>query len=198
MWLILVIISYLSGSIPFGLIIGKAVRGIDVREYGSGNIGATNVARVIGKKWGVIVFLADFFKGFLPLMVAFLTIPQSSSGTFISIALVAICGHNWSVFLKFKGGKGVSTSLGAISGLAVKYPPLLGALGVAVIAWSIVFSVSRYVSLASITASFCFCLVCMMYLDKTFKVLSVIIFFFIVIRHRHNIERLLQKKERRI
>ena len=100
---LILVISYILGSIPFGFITAHVVKGIDIRKFGSGNIGATNVARVVGKKWGFIVFLLDFLKGMLPIVVVFNLYPDYPSRIYIAMALAAVAGHNWSIFLFFKG-----------------------------------------------------------------------------------------------
>lgn len=146
-----VIGAYLCGSVPFGLLIGKA-KGIDVRKAGSGNIGATNVTRVVGKGWGKFCFALDFFKGCLPVLLADCAVrcfgvPDEIGLLPALAAFFAVCGHIWPVWIGFKGGKGVSTAGGAI--LALSPVPVL--IGLA--AWVCVFFASRYVSLASITAA---------------------------------------------
>lgn len=193
------LISYLAGSIPFGFIVGHAVKKTDIRKYGSGNIGATNVARVIGKKWGLVVFIGDLLKGFLApfTMICF----YSSCPAYYSIlaAVCAVCGHNWPVFLKFKGGKGVATSLGAITGLCFIYMHLWLVLLLALGIWIVVFLVFRYVSLASLSAAvsfFVFSLV--LSLPAEIRILAFLFLVLIVTRHKNNIRNLLQKKELRV
>ena len=145
----IVAICYLAGSVPFGLIIGKLNK-IDIREHGSGNIGATNVLRTLGKKWGYLCFTLDFVKGLLPIILATkLTAGAGVGGQEFIPAIALVCtvlGHIFSIFLKFKGGKGIATSAGAIIAIA-PYSLLL-----ALVFWFIVFKVSGYVSLASILA----------------------------------------------
>ena len=165
-WLVVAAIflaSYLLGSIPSGLLISKS-RGLDIREHGSRNIGATNVWRVMGKKWGLLAFVCDTAKGWLavrlgvwlagsfPVTAHLLHgktelhfLPPDYAG--ITAALGCILGHTFPVWLRFKGGKGVATSLGVIIGMM----PLAALLDFAI--WGVVFKVSRYVSLASIVAA---------------------------------------------
>jgi acyl phosphate:glycerol-3-phosphate acyltransferase len=165
-WLIvalIVVVSYLLGTIPSGLIISKS-QGIDVREHGSKNIGATNVLRTMGKKWGLIAFLCDTFKGWLAVITgvalaghfstsvqlphghaAVKYLPPDYAG--IAAALGCIAGHNFPIWLRFKGGKGVATSLGVIIGMM----PLVSLITFAI--WGLVLKLSRYVSLASIVAA---------------------------------------------
>ncbi len=143
--LALTLISYLIGSIPFGLLIAKT-KGLDIREQGSGNIGATNVLRCLGKPLGIACFILDVLKGYLP--AAFFPILGNCGSDFgILFGVAAILGHNFSVFLHFKGGKGVATSAGVLIGIA----PL--AVGLGMLSWALVFFISGYVSLGSIAAS---------------------------------------------
>jgi acyl phosphate:glycerol-3-phosphate acyltransferase len=146
-----VVASYLTGAVPFGLLIGF-IKGVDIRTTGSGNIGATNVFRTLGKPLGITTFILDALKGF----VAAFFLPVIACGQdhasgrpilAIICACAAVAGHNWPVYLKFKGGKGVATSAGALLGIA----PIAMAAGL--LSWVIVFSIWRYVSLGSIVAS---------------------------------------------
>lgn len=187
-------ISYFCGSIPFGLLIVRLVKKIDIREYGSRNIGATNVARVVGKKWGILVFILDFLKGFLPFLCLPFFFSDYPKSLFILMALLGVVGHNWSIFLKFGGGKGVSTSLGVIAGLCLGDPCLIIPLLVSLLVWVVVFLITKYVSLASLLAALVFLMVSLIYLDFELKAFAVIIFIFILLRHRNNIKNFIQKK----
>jgi glycerol-3-phosphate acyltransferase PlsY len=144
--------NYLLGSVPFGYLAGR-LKGIDIRQAGSGNVGATNVVRVLGKEYGYLVFALDFLKGFVAVTISMLIAPGSPpewhSPEIFGIlgAMSSVLGHSYPVWLKFKGGKGVATSAGALLGLA----PLATLIGVVI--WTIVFWLTRYVSLASITAA---------------------------------------------
>jgi acyl phosphate:glycerol-3-phosphate acyltransferase len=145
------ILSYVLGSIPTGYLMAKA-RGIDIRTVGSGNIGATNVFRALGKVAGAITLILDCAKGAVavlavPSVVARLVGMETIGGTPIVCALAVILGHNYTCWLKFKGGKGIATSAGALLGLA----PM--AVLLCVIVWVVVFGIGRYVSLASIAAA---------------------------------------------
>jgi len=190
-----IIVSYIIGSIPSGLIITYLVKRIDIRNFGSGNIGATNVVRVVGKKWGVLTFFLDFIKGFLPVSIANMIVPYHSYPFYISIATFSVVGHNWSMFLKFKGGKGVSTSIGALFGLCFVYPKLILPLALGVLTWVCIFMLFRIVSLASLLGAFVFLSGSLILLDFSFKILSIVLFVFIVMRHKKNISNLLQNKE---
>ncbi len=164
------ILAFLLGSIPFGLLIARA-KGINIRDHGSGNIGATNVLRVIGKKYGITCLLLDALKGFIPVFIAInliritgkpnpldlaffdpfaLILPAADQfkGQLFHVltALAAILGHNYSPWVGFRGGKGIATSAGVLLGLMPAGVVLLAAV------WLIVFAISRYVSLASIIA----------------------------------------------
>ena len=144
------LVSYLAGAIPFGFLIGKAF-GKDIRKLGSGNIGATNVTRVLGKGWGRLCFALDFLKGFLPVFAVsgIFGAPEApADGLLLLIAgASAIAGHMFPVYLHFKGGKGISTAAGVALALAG------WALLIAGLVWAATFLVSRYVSMASIFAA---------------------------------------------
>jgi len=153
---IAVIASYLVGSIPFGLIIARA-HGKDLRSIGSGNIGATNVARALGRKWAFVCFVLDVLKGFIPMFAAMLLVHRLSNETqseqtvniwlWLAVGTAAILGHIFPVYVKFKGGKGVATSLGVALGLWPYYTICaLIAFGI----WLVFVLIWRYVSLASI------------------------------------------------
>jgi len=192
----LAIFSYLFGSMPFGLILGRQIKGIDVRNFGSGNIGATNVTRVVGFKWGVLVFILDFLKGFLPVFLVFLLLPKDSFGCRIAsilAAVFAVAGHNWPAYLKFKGGKGVSTSIGVIASLSINLAFLRNPLILSVLAWLIVFLFSRLVGLASLLCAFMFFISCLvMDVPWEFKSLSFLIALFITVRHKKNIKDIIE------
>jgi glycerol-3-phosphate acyltransferase PlsY len=154
-----IFIAFLCGSVPFGLLIGR-MKGIDIREHGSKNIGATNVGRVLGMRYFYLCFLLDFLKGFLPVFLAGRAmgvlgeshLAAADAWWWLGVMVGAVLGHVYTPWLKFKGGKGVATSLGAM--LAVF--PWLTVPGVAVCAlWLIVVGVSRYVSLGSIVGGAC-------------------------------------------
>jgi glycerol-3-phosphate acyltransferase PlsY len=139
--------AYLVGAIPFGLLVARS-RGIDIRRAGSGNIGATNVFRCVGRRWGILVFVCDFLKGMLPTLLLPITLGAAGwSHLGLLCGLAAVAGHNWPVYIGFKGGKGVATTTGVL--LAVS--PV--AMGIALCVWILVFKMSRYVSLASMVAA---------------------------------------------
>lgn len=139
-----ILAGYFIGSIPFGYLAGK-LRGIDIREHGSGNIGATNVLRTLGKPIGITVLILDVLKGLAPVLIA----KHFSDNSLIHIttAFATIMGHNYTLWLRFKGGKGIATSAGALLSL-ITIP-----LGIAAIIWAVLFFTTRYVSVASMGAA---------------------------------------------
>ena len=153
------IVGYLIGSIPFGLLIGLS-RGVDLREHGSGNIGATNAMRVLGKKLGGVCFALDVLKGLLPVLFAgWLTgnlgrapgsAPPGETLAFLAVAATPMLGHIFPVWLRFKGGKGVATGLGVMLGV---YPVLTAAVGVAVVVWVCSALTLRMVGVSSVLAA---------------------------------------------
>lgn len=183
--------AYLIGSIPFGLLLAKT-RGLDIREQGSGNIGATNVLRCLGKPLGITCFILDVLKGFLPAF--FFPMLGKIGGDFSGIGILfgamAILGHNFPVFLKFKGGKGVATSAGVLLGIA----PL--AVGLGILTWAIVFFISGYVSLGSILAAVVVALTGWFGHYGTITAVALTLLSALTIwRHRANIQRLLAGTE---
>jgi acyl phosphate:glycerol-3-phosphate acyltransferase len=138
-------LGFLLGSIPFGLLLGK-LKGIDIREHGSGNIGTTNVFRTLGKKLGILCFLLDLCKGLIPVLLAKYFAPDNTMGQVIEVgtALAAILGHNYSPWIGFKGGKGIATSAGALIAL------MPGAVLLLVILFIVVTYTTKYVSVGSI------------------------------------------------
>jgi glycerol-3-phosphate acyltransferase PlsY len=179
--------AYLIGSIPTGLLLGKAY-GIDVRKEGSGNIGATNLYRTVGRKVGIITLIGDCLKGMLPVvLVKFSTLPPEFAAW---VGLAAFCGHVFSVFLKFKGGKGVATALGVFLALA----PLAAAIAITLFA-GLMF-LWRYVSLGSISAAAAMPLaVYFLGESRTVTTVTFIISLIVIVRHHENIGRLLTGNE---
>jgi glycerol-3-phosphate acyltransferase PlsY len=183
--------SYLLGSIPTGFLWAKA-RGIDIRTVGSGNIGATNVMRTVGKLAGITVLLLDAAKGFLPVFFAPRIFPDVDRSALQIVCCVAvIAGHNWTCWLKFKGGKGIATSAGAL--LAMLPVPLGCAVGV----WLVVFALGRYVSLASISAAVAMPLATW-FLQRDLVWFTGILGAVAIYKHRSNIQRLLAGTENRV
>ena len=148
---LLPVAAYFYGSVPYGFLMAKLIRGVDIREVGSGNIGATNAARVLGWKFFPLVFLLDLSKGLLPTLAAKLLVGEGAvhypHPLAVFAAAAAVAGHVFPIYLRFKGGKAVAAGAGAFIVLAPD------ALAVAFVVWSIVFALWRYVSLASICAA---------------------------------------------
>ena len=200
--LIVLLEAYLLGSIPNGYIAGR-LSGVDVRKHGSGNIGATNVLRVLGKPWGFAVFFTDALKGFIAVRLAILIARQTPAAAgyieFIAILAAAGCvaGHSFPVWLRFKGGKGVATSAGSLAGVT----PI--AAFTIFLVWLVVFKVTRYVSLASIVAATALPIVVGILVGLKLTQGAVLLYFSLVMtalvvwRHRSNIARLLNGTEPR-
>jgi glycerol-3-phosphate acyltransferase PlsY len=187
----LVPLGYVSGSIPFGLLIGKASKGVDVRGIGSGNIGATNVLRAAGKGAAVLTLALDMLKGWAP--VALGRIVGASDALVAAVALAAFLGHLYPVFLRFRGGKGVATFLGVLLALVPKVAFLVAGV------WLLIAAVFRYSSLAAVVAAAASPpLVWLLDGRRGFVALAVVLSGFILIRHRENMRRLLAGEERRI
>ena len=191
--IIFLIIAYFMGSIPTGVIIGKKFKGIDIREHGSKNTGATNAYRVLGMQYGIVVLLADALKGYLPVFLASLI--GLGGWQLILVGLVTIIGHTLSVFLKFKGGKGVATSLGVFIYLVPNIVLILVAVFL-LIAFS-----TKYVSLASVSAAGLFPIL-VLFMDIKPELgkwnvfgFALVIALFVIFKHRSNIQRLLQGNE---
>ncbi len=184
--------SYLIGSIPFAYIITKTARGIDIRNFGSGNPGATNVFRVAGKTYGLITLMFDFLKGLITVSVTKLFYPDLISISIIC-GLLSIIGHNWPVWLKFRGGKGFATSLGVLLGLI----PLVTFFGL--ITFVIIFILTKYVSLSSVLSSIVVIAMCWIKREQLILCLFVSLTgLMIIIRHRPNIVRLLKGTESKL
>ena len=209
-FILLIIGAYLLGAVPFGFLIGKA-HGKDLRQIGSGNIGATNAARMLGKKWGIICFILDVLKGLIPMlsvpMLGLIEQPLTSTQFFlwILVGVSAVMGHIFPIYLEFKGGKGVATSLGIVLGLW----PYYTVCGItAFIIWSTTLLIWRYVSLSSMIAAVCFPLVLITAVisieswkfDQLWPlvIVAVLMALLVVLRHRSNIVRLRNGSEAKV
>ncbi len=188
---LLPIAGYLFGAIPFGLLVGRFA-GVDVRSQGSKNIGATNVSRVIGKRWGLLTLFCDCMKGFLPVFAAARFLPAESSGIIVAATgVAAVLGHMFSCYLKFSGGKGVATGLGVFLFLS----PLAVAVALAVFVAAV--AASGFVSVGSLFASALLpILLLFLGLPKSSFGAGVIIAALIWVKHRENIARLLKGEEK--
>ena len=193
------IFAYLLGSIPTAYIAGRLCKGIDIRQHGSKNVGATNVFRVLGKTPGIIVLVCDVLKGILAVVVIPAVLGLYDISYFILFGLAAVCGHNWTIFLKFKGGKGVATSLGVLIGLTIIIASIRLTVLLCVLIWLGVFIGSGYVSLASIVSVLFLPLLMVIFFQPLELVILGVVFCFLVVwRHRPNIQRLLQGRESRV
>ena len=200
-YILVVVIAYLLGSIPTGFLVAKA-RGVDIRTVGSGNIGATNVFRILGKPAGIFVLLADATKGWLAVFLMAPLVggwffpdagPLSREWFAICAGIAAILGHNYTCWLHFKGGKGIATSAGVL--IALVPLPLVIILGI----WIVVFSLSRYVSLASISAAFALPFAAWLVEDSSNIILvTTALGALAIYKHKANIQRLIKGTENRI
>jgi glycerol-3-phosphate acyltransferase PlsY len=202
-WVAWLVIGYLAGSIPFGLLLGLA-RGVDIRLHGSGNVGATNAGRVLGRTWGIVCFILDLLKGMLPVLLGGVALKYVGEHDlapihgwkWLAIGAAAVIGHMFPVWLKFKGGKGVATGLGVVLG----YFPVLTLPGLlAAVTWVVVVKATRYVSVASMSAAVSLPLFMLAWMFATghgrsawlpFVVVTVILAGLVVLRHRTNLKRL--------
>lgn len=197
-----IIVSYLLGSVPTAYIFGRLMKGVDIRTHGSGNVGATNAMRLLGRGPGTTVLILDIAKGFLAVVfVADAVLKKaliSDAETYrLAVGLACILGHSYTLFLRFKGGKGVATSLGVLVGLAVGSPSLRLILAIVLLVWIVVFLAVRIVSLASICACVAFPVaVLLLQHSGTLAVTSFILGAFVIYRHKSNIRRLLRREEK--
>ncbi|WP_414052631.1 glycerol-3-phosphate 1-O-acyltransferase PlsY [Macrococcus animalis] len=185
----MLIAAYLIGSIPTGLIIGKLFYNIDIRQHGSGNLGATNTFRILGKNAGIFVTIFDVLKGTIPALFPMLFHQDIHP---IIIGIAAVIGHVYPIYLKFKGGKAVATSAGVILGTN----PLLFLI-IAVIFFTLLF-VTKTVSLTSILTSIANFIGSLFFDDKILMGISFLIMIVIIVRHKSNIERILNGTESKI
>lgn len=188
--------AYVLGSIPFGVIVGKRRYGVDVRQYGSGNIGATNILRILGPLAALLVFAADLLKGAAAVWLATYALggfPELMPYAPLAAGLAAIVGHSYSIFLGFSGGKGVTTAAGVV--LASWWWVVFVLLAV----WGLVLALSKYVSLASLSAAIMLpVLIALVYQEPLQVVFTAGMVAVIWIRHKENIKRLLAGRELRI
>ena len=197
--IILIIVAYILGSVPNALWIGKVFKGIDIREHGSKNTGSTNATRVLGAKLGILTLILDISKGAIPVALSLFmkadlleNITGISNLDFIMIGIFAIVGHSFSIFMKFKGGKAVATTVGVFTVLVPK------ALLLAAVVFFVIFTLTRYVSVSSITAAISLPIfIFFLYGDIPYTVFGGIITILIIVKHKSNIQRLLNGTESR-
>ena len=189
-------LSYLIGAIPTAYIFGKLYKGIDIRKHGSGNVGATNVFRVLGKWPGIIVLVLDIIKGIIPVVFIADILGLTEIFYRIILALCVVSGHNWTIFLNFKGGKGIATTLGVLIGFTIKIESIRIVLFTIVLVWGVCLLLSGIVSLSSMVAAVLLPII-MVVTNQPFEIigLGVISCLFIIIRHKPNIKRLLAGQE---
>ncbi|MDD5772757.1 MAG: glycerol-3-phosphate 1-O-acyltransferase PlsY [bacterium] len=194
--ILFLVFSYLLGSIPFAYLAGRILKGIDIREYGSKNTGASNVSRVLGKVPGIAVFVLDFSKGLAPVLLAGYFFKDQENVLIIKIlsGLLSVFGHIWTVFLNFKGGKGVAASFGVMVGLIPKSTLIV------FIIWIIVVALFRYISLGSVAASLLLP-VFVFFVEKdkgALLVFTLVMSIIIIYKHMGNIKRLMSGTENKI
>ncbi|WP_117169557.1 glycerol-3-phosphate 1-O-acyltransferase PlsY [Paraliobacillus sediminis] len=189
-YILIVLLAYLIGSVPFGLLVGKIGYKTDIREHGSGNLGGTNTFRVLGKKAGIIVTLGDIFKGTLATLLPFIFSLTEINPLIIGV--FAVIGHMYPVFARFKGGKAVATSGGMLLGLS----PIL--FGIILLSFIITLYLSKYVSLSSMITGIIAIIASVFIQDYGLVIVTGILTLFIFYRHRSNIKRILNKTEPKI
>jgi acyl phosphate:glycerol-3-phosphate acyltransferase len=190
--LLWVLVSYLLGSFPSSYIAGRVVRGIDLREHGSGNLGATNTFRVLGARVAAPVMLLDMAKGLVPAALFPQLDGEAAWGWALAYGAAAILGHVFSIYMRFQGGKGVATATGVFAALS----PV--ATGIALVAWLLVLRFGRMVSLASIVAAATLVGALVLTEDRAeVLALGVVVAAFVVYRHRSNVGRILRGEEHR-
>jgi glycerol-3-phosphate acyltransferase PlsY len=207
-----VLMAYLVGGIPFGVIFAR-LKGVDIRKVGSGNVGAANVVRALGRRWGIAVFLLDMLKGLGPCLASRTVLLQAGeickcqvavvNAVWLGVGLAAILGHNYSPFLRFRGGKGVSTSFGVTLGIYPQFtlPALCG-----LVVWAIALLVSRMSALGSLLGGVFFPVTYYIYAryrgvsmleEWPFLSFAILVSLMLVVRHRANILRLVSGTEAR-
>ena len=195
--MMLVVLAYLLGSIPTSIWVSKAVFGIDIRQYGSGNPGATNTFRVLGSKWGAFVMITDISKGVIAtslyiLIPFYLQNELARTNFMIVLGLAAVLGHIFPIWADFKGGKGVATLLG----MALAIQPIVALI--CIIVFLITLFTTRFVSLSSMLASVVFMVLILFIFNEketSYRVFAIIVAFMVVVTHQKNIGRLLNGKE---
>lgn len=222
-----ILLSYLVGSIPTAYISGKLTKGIDIRKHGSGNVGATNAFRVLGPRIGIAVLVIDALKGLVCVVFVanfilkqqavlnthcyesiydpkllyehFLKLQKDELFLRILLGIVSVLGHSFTIFLGFKGGKGMATTLGVLIGLSLKYASLKEILVLEILIWFLVFLLSKIVSLSSIVSAIFFPIFFIIFEEPLPLILmSLVLAIFVILRHKSNISRLLHNQEHRL
>jgi glycerol-3-phosphate acyltransferase PlsY len=189
-FIVLFVLAYLAGSIPFGVVVGKVFYGVDVREHGSGNVGTTNVFRVLGKKAGAVVMVLDILKGYIPAAIAAALFTPWAA---IFIAAAPVVGHIYSIFLKGRGGKGIATGAGVVLALV----PL--AFIIIFATWIALILLTRYVSVASLVAAVLVPVLTIAFDEPLpYQIAGVLVAILVWWAHRGNIQRLLGGEEHRV
>lgn len=191
-YLLILIISYFCGAIPFSYLLVRWIKGVDIRDVGSGNVGATNAGRVLGK-WGFIAaFLLDMSKAFIPLFI-FLNYLEIDNTLILVSAVCIIIGHTYTVFLRFKGGKGVATGVGIFLALS----PFN--LFIVIVIFLVVIGIFRMVSLGSVTAALSLGILVWLRTDWLgFQIFTTLVVLFVIFKHRSNIKRIIEGNESKI
>lgn len=197
--ILLIVICYLLGSVPTGFIFGKLLRGTDIRKHGSGNVGATNVLRVVGRVPAAFVLAIDIAKGILAVTFVANIGDVSLDTHRLLLGLSVICGHNWTIFLKFRGGKGVATSAGVLIGLGLSIKGLAIVFAASLVIWLILFSLTRYVALSSISAALSLPVASIIFKQpREMIIFMAVISLFVVYRHKSNIRKMINGEEKKI
>lgn len=189
-FIVLFVLAYIVGSIPFGVVVGKVFYGVDVREHGSGNVGTTNVFRVLGKRAGAVVMVCDILKGYVPAAIAAALFTPWAA---IFIAAAPVVGHMYSIFLKGRGGKGIATGAGVVLALV----PL--AFVIIFATWIVLILVTRYVSVASLAAALLVpVLTVVLDVPLPYEIAGVLVAVLVWWAHRGNLQRLFAGEENRV
>jgi acyl phosphate:glycerol-3-phosphate acyltransferase len=187
---IIIVLAYLLGSIPSGLIIGKVFHGVDIREHGSGNLGGTNSFRVLGKKAGLVVTIADILKGTIAVLLPFIF--GSEDMHKLIPGIIAVIGHMYPIFAGFKGGKAVATSGGVLLGYA--FPMFI----IMLLVFFACLYITKYVSLSSMLAAIVAVIYALIIWDPALIIVVLLMSTFVIYRHRANIQRIMNKTEPKV
>ena len=205
LWIISgIIVSYIIGSIPTAYICGRLLKGIDIRKFGSGNVGATNALRILGKPAGITVLALDILKGFLVVFLWGDFIISRNMYAYaellrITLGLSCICGHIWTIFLKFKGGKGVATTFGVLLALSMKIAAIRLVVFMSIATWVVSFLLTHIVSLSSVITAVSLPLYMLLFRQSyTLIFFALLLSVFIILRHKSNLIRIFHKQEKKL